>query len=38
MGKVPEVECKARVADGIFRGGALGLLWVPQAQALEEAG
>ena len=27
MGKVPEVECKARVADGIFRGGALGLLW-----------
>ena len=25
--KVPEVECKARVADGIFRGGALGLLW-----------
>ena len=26
-GKVPEVECKARVADGIFRGGALGLLW-----------
>lgn len=27
MGKVPEVACKARVADGIFRGGALGLLW-----------
>ena len=24
---MPEVECKARVADGIFRGGALGLLW-----------
>ena len=27
MGKVPEVACEARVADGIFRGGALGLLW-----------
>ena len=27
MGKMPEVACEARVADGIFRGGALGLLW-----------